>query len=98
MSEQKKIGPDEVAHMATLSRLRVSPEEQQIFAKQFGDILGYMDTLQKVDVENTEPLYSPVTHHFVPREDVAINTRSHEDVLKNSPESDESYFVVPRIV
>ena len=98
MSDQTKIGPEDVRHMAVLSRLRVKEEEERLFAAQFDNILGYMDILQNVDVEGVEPLYSPVTHQCVPREDVAQNKRTREEMLQNAPDSDESYFIVPRIV
>lgn len=98
MSSQTNIGKEEVQHMANLSRLHVSEEEQAKFAKQFADILNYMDILQNVDVAGVEPLYSPVSHHMVPREDQAQNRRSREAILQNAPQADGEYFIVPRIV
>ena len=98
MSNQTLIGLDEVAHMAQLSRLKVNPEEQALFATQFGDILRYMDTLQDVDVTGVEPLYNPAEHACAVRVDDAKNLRSHQDALKNAPQADEHYFIVPKIV
>ncbi|MBQ7606634.1 MAG: Asp-tRNA(Asn)/Glu-tRNA(Gln) amidotransferase subunit GatC [Desulfovibrionaceae bacterium] len=98
MSETKTIGPGEVRHMAQLSRLSVSQEEESLFAAQFASILGYMDVLNDVAVEGVNPLYSPCDHDFVPREDHACHTRTHEEILANAPQSDSSSFVVPRIV
>ena len=83
MAEPNNISREEVAHMAALSRLRVSDEEQKLFARQFGDILGYMDVLAQA-AEG--------------REDRAVNRRSREEVLANAPEADGEYFIVPRIV
>lgn len=97
MSE-KTISQADVAHMATLSRLHVSPDEQTLFARQFGDILAYMDVLADVDTTGIEPLYSPVQHEGIPREDEALHLRSREAVLANAPHGDGEYFVVPRIV
>lgn len=98
MAKHNSISREEVAHMAELSRLRVSGEEQDLFARQFGDILGYMDVLAQVDTDNVEPLYSPVPHAAQSREDQAVNWRSREEVLGNAPEADGEYFIVPRIV
>ena len=84
--------------MAQLSRLYVSQEEEALFADQFAKILGYMDILNDVDVTGVEPLYNPVSHPFVPREDCAKRTRTHEEILANAPKASEQYFVVPRIV
>ncbi|MBQ7617909.1 MAG: Asp-tRNA(Asn)/Glu-tRNA(Gln) amidotransferase subunit GatC [Desulfovibrio sp.] len=98
MSKHTPIGLDEVKHMATLSRLSVSEEEQKIFASQFADILAYMDVLTQLDVKDVEPLFSPVAHSCLPREDKAANLRTREEILKNAPEADGDYFIVPRIV
>ena len=95
MSENKNISQDVVAHMAQLSRLAVSDEEKALFARQFGDILAYMDVLAQVDTSAVEPLYSPVSHATPMRPE---RKRRREDVLGNAPEHDEDYFIVPRIV
>ncbi|MBQ7738201.1 MAG: Asp-tRNA(Asn)/Glu-tRNA(Gln) amidotransferase subunit GatC [Desulfovibrionaceae bacterium] len=98
MNSQTTIGLDEVAHMAQLSRLKVSQDEQARFATQFGDILNYMNILQEVDVRGVEPLYSPAEHNCATRIDAANNVRSHKDALCNAPKADEQYFIVPKIV
>lgn len=98
MSDTVHIGANEVRHMAQLSRLLVSSEEEALFAKQFEKIVGYMDVLRDIDVTNVEPLYSPVSHTFTPRKDIATRTRTHDEILQNAPKKDDTYFVVPRIV
>ncbi|MBQ3060268.1 MAG: Asp-tRNA(Asn)/Glu-tRNA(Gln) amidotransferase subunit GatC [Desulfovibrio sp.] len=98
MADNTSLGPEAVAHMAALSRLVVNREEEALFARQFADILGYMDVLSKVDTSHTEPLFSPVLHEGITREDTAHNRRSHEQVLGNAPDADGQYFIVPRIV
>ncbi|MCR5813822.1 MAG: Asp-tRNA(Asn)/Glu-tRNA(Gln) amidotransferase subunit GatC [Desulfovibrio sp.] len=98
MSEETKIGPQEVRHMAELSRLEVSSEEEHVFAGQFAEIIGYMDVLQEVDVTGIAPLYSPVSHESRAREDQVQSVRSHAEILANAPKADENYFIVPKIV
>ena len=98
MAENKGIGSKEGAHMAQLSRLSLSGQEQELFARQLGDILGYMDVLAKVDTSAVEPLYSPAQHTSATREDVAAHVRTRQEVLANAPEADGEYFMVPRIV
>lgn len=95
------ISSDDVIKMASLARLHVDAPTQERFARQFGDILQYMDVLRGVDTEGVEPLYSPVQHETATRPDVA---RSHDsaphraEVLANAPHKDDTYFVVPRVV
>jgi aspartyl-tRNA(Asn)/glutamyl-tRNA(Gln) amidotransferase subunit C len=98
MTDTTTISREEVAHMATLSRLSVTEEEQELFARQMGDILAYMDVLSRVDTSAVEPLYSPVLHSGRLREDGAAQRRGREEVLANAPEADGEYFIVPRIV
>lgn len=93
-----KISPEKAAGIAKLARLAPGEDKLALFAGQFEDILTYMDKLAEVDTEGVEPLYSPVTHGTVFREDEPEKRFSREDVLGNAPEEDGQYFVVPRIV
>ncbi|MCR4666624.1 MAG: Asp-tRNA(Asn)/Glu-tRNA(Gln) amidotransferase subunit GatC [Desulfovibrio sp.] len=93
-----EIGIEEVRHMAALSRLAVTEEEERLFAGQFAAIVEYMNVLQDIDVNGVEPLYSPVDQESVTRPDTAFHARTREELLQNAPESDEQYFTVPRIV
>lgn len=92
------ISIDEVAKVAGLARLNLEPEKVQQFAAQFNDILGYIQKLNELDTTGVEPLYSPVTHGTVFREDEVRQEFSREEILGNAPETDGSYFIVPRIV
>lgn len=94
----KPVSREEVRHMAALSRLAVTEEEERLFARQFGDILAHMDLLSRVDTKDVEPLYSPHAHAAATRPDEAASLRTREEILANAPETDGEYFVVPRIV
>ncbi len=93
------ITTEDVQKMAKLARLDIPQETQELFAGQFANILGHMNTLSQVDTEGVEPLYSPVLHESVLREDVAkSHARDAKDILGNAPATDDIYFCVPRIV
>ena len=92
------ITKDDVQHMADLARLRVDDATQELFTRQFADILTYMDVLAKVNTDNVQPLYSPALHASPVREDKAEQRRERADVLSNAPVQDGQYFIVPRIV
>ena len=62
------------------------------------DILGYMDKLNELDTTSVEPMYTPVEHVSVLRADVVRSELSREEILRNAPENNGEYFVVPRIV
>lgn len=94
----REISLQEVRHMAMLSRLTISEAEEKLFSQQFGQILGHVQVLEKVNTDGVEPLYSPVQHLGEKREDDACNTRDRAEILANAPETDGECFIVPRIV
>lgn len=93
-----KISPQEVAKVAKLARLELTDEKVAQYSAQLGDILGYMDKLGELDTASVEPMYTPVDHTTVLREDEVKKLVPREDILKNAPETDGAFFIVPRIV
>lgn len=96
--ETPELALQDVRHMAKLSRLKLSGEEEKIFSRQFMDILGHMAVLQNVFTKDIEPLYSPMQEFENTRKDKNINIRTQAQILSNAPETDGEYFIVPRIV
>ena len=94
----REIGIEEVRHMARLSRLILSEDEERLLSVQFGGIIGHMDILNRVNTCGVEPLYSPAAHEAMHRADEALNIRKREEILANATETDGEYFIVPRIV
>lgn len=94
----KEVSLEEVRRLAQLSRLAINADEEKLFARQFGQILGHVEILANVDTDGIEPLYSPVTHPGWIRNDEARNIRDREEILSGAPETDGECFMVPRIV
>ena len=90
--------PRQAAQVAALARLRLPEDKRERLAAQMDGILAYMDTLAECDTSGVEPLYSPVEHDAPLREDVAVKRFARADILAQAPESDGSFFVVPKIV
>jgi len=93
-----KISPQEVAKVAKLARLELTDEKIAQYSVQLDGILGYMDKLAELDTASVEPMYTPVDHTTVLREDEVKKLVPREDILKNAPETDGAFFIVPRIV
>lgn len=92
------ISADEAAKVASLARLDLPKDRIGRIVSQFNDILGYVQKLNEADTTGVEPLYSPVTHSTVFREDVVQSDFNRDALLANAPESDGRFFIVPRIV
>jgi len=93
-----KISPEKALAIATLARLEISPDQAASLSVQMDDILGYMDKLNELDTTNVEPMYTPVDEPGFLRTDEVVKELSRADILRNAPESDGEYFIVPRIV
>jgi aspartyl-tRNA(Asn)/glutamyl-tRNA(Gln) amidotransferase subunit C len=92
------ISKQEVTHIASLARLEVGDEKLELFAEQFNKILEYMDTLNALETTDAEPLYSPVDHSTVLREDTAHQEFDRQEILSNAPEEDGNFFIVPKVI
>ncbi len=92
------ISKDDVKYVAALSRLELTEDEENLFSKQLGDILGYVNQLQEVDVDGVEPYISAAGEGNVFREDVVNESLPREDALVNAPEQGDDGFVVPKVV
>ncbi len=51
-----QLTPEQVDHIATLSRLSFTDEERTRFAEQLSSIIDYVGLLSKVDTEGVEPM------------------------------------------
>lgn len=94
MSVTKK----DVEHIANLARLKIDENEIENYTNQLNSILGYVEKLNELDTENVEPLSHPVENTNVFREDVLIKSTDTKKALKNSPDKDEQYFYVPKVI
>ncbi len=89
-----------VAHLAALSKLELSDNEQIIFAGQLNEVLEYFKQLQSLDTRNI-----PITSQVI---DLVNVTRHDEDkptdediktaILDNAPQSSGRYFKVNKII
>ena len=57
-----------------------------------------IDQMNELDLEQFEPLNNPLELTNISREDKDNDRNQKKNFLKNSPKSDEDYFVVPKIV
>ena len=87
-----------VRHVAHLARLALSADDEARFSRQLGDILGYVERLQSLDVENVEPMSHPVASGSSERPDELRDSLPVEQVLAAAPQSVGEGVAVPRII
>ncbi len=87
-----------VLNVAKLSKLELTEEEVEVFSKQLGDILKFIEKLNELDTENIEPFYELINQNTPLREDTPKESLSQEEALKNALQKEDGFFVVPRVV
>ncbi len=87
-----------VDYVANLARLELSDEERASFATQMTQILGYFDTLAKVNIEGVEPLIHPFPLENVWTADEPAACFTPEEALMNAPAKRQNQIVVPKVV
>lgn len=88
----------DIDHLATLSRLALTPEEKAKFSAQLGDVLGYIEQLKQVNVDGVEPTAHATPIFNVLQPDKPREGLSAEDALRNAPQQRDNMVVVPRVV
>jgi aspartyl-tRNA(Asn)/glutamyl-tRNA(Gln) amidotransferase subunit C len=88
----------DVKYVAHLARLALTPEEEQKFQAQLGNVLGYIAKLNELDVSSVEPTAHAVPLVNVMRADVVQPSLPHEEAMRNAPAQVNGLFQVPKIV
>ncbi|MBT9777874.1 Asp-tRNA(Asn)/Glu-tRNA(Gln) amidotransferase subunit GatC [Clostridium sp. MCC353] len=93
-----KISDETIDYVSILAKLELSDTEKQAAKKDMGRMLDYIDKLNELDTDGTEPLSHifPISNVF--REDVVTNGDDRVKILKNAPEYKDGAFKVPKTV
>jgi len=88
----------DIKYVAHLARLQLTPEEEKKLGAQLGNILGYIEKLNQLDVSGVEPTAHAVPMVNVTRPDEIRPSLPHDDALRNAPAQANGLFIVPKIV
>jgi aspartyl-tRNA(Asn)/glutamyl-tRNA(Gln) amidotransferase subunit C len=94
-----KLSREDVLKLAALSNLKLSDDEIERLRDELGEILDYVNLLDKVDVSGLEPTYQVSGLKNVYRKDeVKDYGYKTEDLLKNAPAVTDGQFKVKRVL
>lgn len=79
---------EQVAHIAELAKLKLSPEEIDRLTRQLSAILEYAERLNELDTAAIAPTASVIPNQNVMRADLVRPSLSREQVLANAPDTD----------
>ena len=87
-----------IKHISKLSRISVDDEKAKKLAGDMNTIFDFIEKLNELNTDNIEPLTSVAETTLKLRVDEVKSGNIREQVLKNSPDENEDFFVVPRVV
>lgn len=89
-----------VKYLAELSRIAVSPDEEEALLKDLKKILGYIEQLNEVDTSSIEPCtYVTKALSQTPlAEDIVQETLPRETFLKGAPQQIGGMVRVPPVL
>jgi aspartyl-tRNA(Asn)/glutamyl-tRNA(Gln) amidotransferase subunit C len=99
-----KITDKDVVYVADLANLELTAQERERMAKDLNSILDYIDRLNELDTAKVPAMAQSLTSSSVAsdsgawREDDLRPCLPREDALKNAPETDGSFFKVPKVI
>ena len=94
MIEEKQLNK-----IAKLSRLNLSDDEKNALSEDLNQILKTIQLLDELDLKDVEPMTQTLLLENVYRKDLAkTDEATSKAILKQSPESQDDFFLVPKII
>ena len=87
-----------IKHISKLSRISVDDKKAKKLEGDLNSIFAFIEKLNELDTDKVEPLTSIAETTLKFRTDEVKSKDIRNQILKNSPEKNEDFFVVPKVV
>lgn len=91
----QRLTAADVAKVARLARLNVSPEEVERYTRQLDGMLDHFADIDNLDLATVEPMTQPYPLVNVLRADVERQCLDRDEVLAAAPAAEDGRFRVP---
>lgn len=92
------VDKDTVRRIARLARLAVPETRLEPLAGELNGIFQWVEMLNEVDVDGVPPMTSVVAQKLKWRKDEVTDGDAAEALMRNAPEREDTFFVVPKVV
>ena len=93
-----EITDELIDHLAHLSRLKFNDQEKEQIKSDLENMIDFFAVLSEVDTTNVDPLLFMTDEVNVLRDDIAVDTITHEEALLNAPKKDADYFRISKVL
>ena len=92
------IDKDTVKHISKLARISLDGNKVESLSKDLTSIMKFIENLNKLNTDKTAPLTSIINASLKSRKDEVKDGKIRDQILKNSPEKNDEFFVVPKVL
>ena len=87
-----------VKHISKLARISLDEKKAEKLATDMNSIFEFIEKLNELNTDTVEPLTSVANTTLRFRKDEVESKNIREKILSNSPDNNEDFFVVPKVV
>ena len=87
-----------IKHISKLSRISVDDKKADKLVGDLNSIFDFIEKLNELNTDKVEPLTSVAETTLKLRTDEVKSKDIRNQILKNSPDENEDFFVVPKVV
>ncbi len=87
-----------IKHISKLARISVDDQKASKLTNDLNSIFDFIEKLNELETDNVEPLTSVAETTLKLRTDEVKSKDIREQIIKNSPQDNEDYFVVPKVI
>ena len=92
------IDKDTVKHISKLARISLDEKKTDELSRDLTSIMKFIERLNKLNTDKTKPLTSIINASLKTRIDEVKDGKIREQILKNSPDKNKEFFVVPKVI
>ena len=92
------IDKDKIKHVSKLARILVDEEKIDALTKDLSSIFKFIEQLNELNTDKIVPLSSILNEPLRLRKDEITDGKIREKILENSPQKNEDFFVVPKVI
>ena len=92
------IDKDTVKHISKLARISLDENKVESLSKDLTSIMKFIESLNELNTDKTTPLTSIINASLKSRKDEVKDGKIRDQILKNSPEKNDEFFVVPKVI
>ena len=92
------INKDTIKKISKLARISVTNDETDRLEKDLNSILKFVEQLKELNTDKVEPISSVSDQDLTMNKDEVKKINEKNDILKNAPEKNSNYYVVPKVI